>query len=110
MAQKQNIAAQIAALMPGVDDTRMWRDYLARSLEKAADTDDLSLLRGAKAADEFEAGFIAFVSNFPGVEVVPAPEGGFYGVVLGLAKLNRDVRSVVLRAYAADLRKPQPAA
>ncbi len=47
---------------------------------------------------------MAFVSNFPGVEIEPAPEGGFYGVALGLVKLDRALRGEVLRAYAAVLR------
>lgn len=96
--QSQSIAAQIAALMPGSDDRRMWRGYMASVLERVADTDDLSLLRAGKAADEIEVEFMAFVSCFPGVQVVPAPEGGFYGVALFLAKLDRAVRGEVLRA------------
>ena len=102
--QKLSIAAQIAALMPGGDDSRMWRNCLASALEQVAATDDLTLLRAAKGADEFEVGFMAFVSNFPGVEIEPAPEGGFYGVALGLVKLDRALRGEVLRAYAAVLR------
>lgn len=101
----KGIASQIAALMPASDDRRMWRDYMATTLERVADSDDLSLLRAGKAADELEVEFMAFVSSFPGVQVVPAPEGGFYGVALVLAKQDRSVRREVLRAYAAELRK-----
>ncbi|WP_032621971.1 hypothetical protein, partial [Pseudomonas avellanae] len=84
---------------------RMWRDQMASALEQVAATDDLTLLRAAKGADQFEVGFMEFVSNFPGVEIVPAPEGGFYGFTLGLVKLDRNLRGEVLRAYAAELRK-----
>ena len=98
-------AELLVSLMPGGDDRRMWRDYMASALEQVAATDDLSLLRAAKGADEFEVSFMEFVSNFPGVEVVPAPEGGFYGFMLGLVKLDRDARGGVLRALAAELRK-----
>ncbi|HCF0590428.1 hypothetical protein [Pseudomonas aeruginosa] len=102
--QQQDLAAQIAGLMSGGDDRRMWRDYMASALELIAVTDDITLLRAAKGADEFEVGFMDFVSNFPGVKIVPAPEGGFYGFALGLARLDRDLRGEVLRAYAAILR------
>lgn len=95
----------LVSLMPGGDDCSMWRGYMAIALEQMAESDDLTLLRAAKGADEFEVGFMEFVSNFPGVEVVPAPEGGFYGFMLGLVKLDRDLRREVLRAYAAELRK-----
>lgn len=95
----------LVSLMPGGDDRRMWRDYMASAFEQVAATDDLSLLRAAKGADEFEVSFMEFVSNFPGVEVVPAPEGGYYGFMLGLVKLDRDARGEVLRALAAELRK-----
>ncbi|ASJ88836.1 hypothetical protein ACEP28_32740 [Pseudomonas aeruginosa] len=98
-------AELLVSLMPGGDDRRMWRDYMASALEQVAATDDLSLLRAAKGADEFEVSFMEFVSNFPGVEVVPAPEGGYYGFMLGLVKLDRDARGGVLRALAAELRK-----
>lgn len=103
--QKHSIAAQIVALMPGGgDDRRMWRNYLANALEQVAASDDITLLRAAKGADAFEAGFMSFVSNFPGVEIQPAPEGGFYGVARGLVRLDRNLRGEVLRAYAAELR------
>ncbi|WP_415384872.1 hypothetical protein [Pseudomonas aeruginosa] len=95
----------LVSLMPAGDDRSMWRDGMASVLEQVAATDDLSLLRAAKGADEFEVSFMEFVSNFPGVEVVPAPEGGFYGFMLGLVKLDRDSRGEVLRALAAELRK-----
>ncbi|ELQ8317596.1 TPA: hypothetical protein L6A34_31460 [Pseudomonas aeruginosa] len=95
----------LVSLMPAGDDRSMWRDGMASVLEQVAATDDLSLLRAAKGADEFEVSFMEFVSNFPGVEVVPAPEGGFYGFMLGLVKLDRDARGEVLRALAAELRK-----
>lgn len=94
----------LVSLMPS-DDHRMWRDYMASALEQVAATDDLTLLRAAKGADEFEVAFMEFVSNFPGVEIVPAPEEGYYGFTLGLVKLDRDLRNEVLRAYAAELRK-----
>lgn len=102
--QKHSIAAQIAALIPGGDDKRMWRNYLANALEQVAATDDITLLRAAKGADEFEVGFMHFVCNFPGVEIEPAPEGGFYGVALGLVKLDRTLRGEVLRAYASEMK------
>ncbi|RMN17155.1 hypothetical protein ALQ64_03163 [Pseudomonas cannabina] len=95
----------LVSLMPENDDRRMWRNYMASALEQVAASDDLALLRAAEGADEFEVGFMEFVSNFPGVEIEPAPEGGFYGVVLGLVKLDRNLRGEVLRAYAAELRK-----
>lgn len=101
----ESVAARIAALMPGGDDRTMWREFLATALEHVAATDDLSLLREAKAADLFEVEFMDFVSNFPGLEIQPAPEGGFYGVALGLAKFDRELRVKALRAYAAVLRK-----
>jgi hypothetical protein len=102
---KESLAERLVSLIPGGDDQQMWRGYLASALEQVAATDDLSLLRAADGADEFEAGFMEFVSNFPGVDIEPAPEGGFYGVALGLVKLDRDLRCEVLRAYAAELRK-----
>lgn len=95
----------LVSLMPGGDERRRWRGYMASALEQMAESDDLTLLRAAKGADEFEVGFMEFVSNFPGVEIVPAPEGGFYGFTLGFVKLDRDIRREVLRAYAAELRK-----
>lgn len=101
----ESVAARIAALMPGGDDRTMWREFLATALEHVAATDDLSLLREAKAADLFEVEFMDFVSNFPGLEIQPAPEGGFYGVALGLAKFDRELREKALRAYAEVLRK-----
>lgn len=100
----ESLTELIVSLMPGGDDRRMWRDHMASALEQIAATDDLSLLRAAKGADEFEVGFMEFVSSFPGVEVVPAPEGGFYGFMLGLVKLDRDARGEVLRALATELR------
>lgn len=102
---KESLAEYLVSLMPGGDERPMWRGYMASALEQMAESDDLTLLRAAKGADEFEVGFMEFVSNFPGVEVVPAPEGGFYGFMLGLVKLDRDLRGKVLRAYAAELRK-----
>ncbi|MCQ4320692.1 hypothetical protein [Stutzerimonas stutzeri] len=42
------------------------------------------------------------MSNFPGVEIEPALAGGFYGVALGLVKLDREVRGEVLRAGVAE--------
>ncbi|TCV62887.1 hypothetical protein [Pseudomonas fluorescens] len=101
----ESLAELLVSLMPGGDDSSMWQDYMANTLEQVAATDDLTLLRAAKGADEFEVGFMEFVSNFPGVEIVPAPEEGFYGFTLGLVKLDRDLRGEVLRAYAAELRK-----
>ena len=101
----ESLSELLVSLMPIGDDRSMWRDNMASALEQVAATDDLSLLRAAKGADEFEVGFMEFVSNSPGVEVVPAPEGGFYGFMLGLVKLDRDLRGEVLRAYAAQLRK-----
>lgn len=101
----ESLSELLVSSMPGGDDRRMWRDYMASAFEQVAATDDLSLLRAAKAADAFEVEFIEFVSNFPGVEVVPAPEGGYYGFMLGLVKLDRDARGEVLRALAAELRK-----
>lgn len=100
----ESLTELIAGLMPGGDDRRMWRDYMASVLEQIAATDDLSLLRATKGADECEVGFMEFVSSFPGVEVVPAPEGGFYGFMLGLVKLDREARGEVLRALATKLR------
>lgn len=101
----ESLTELLVSLMPGGDDRSMWRDGIANVLEQVAATDDLTLLRAAKGADEFEVGFMEFVSNFPGVEIVPAPEGGFYGFTLGLVKLDRNLRGEVLRAYAAELRK-----
>jgi len=101
----ESLTELIVSLMPGGDDSRMWRNGMASALEQVAATDDLTLLRAAKGADEFEVGFMEFVTNFPGVEIVPAPEDGFYGFALGLVKLDRNLRSEVLRAYAAELRK-----
>lgn len=101
----QSLTEFLVSLMAGGDDRRMWRDYMASAFEQVAATDDLSLLRAAKAADEFEVEFMEFVSSFPGVEVVPAPEGGFYGFMLGLVKLDREARGEVLRALAVELRK-----
>lgn len=95
----------LVSLIAGGDERRMWRDYKASALDQMAESDDLALLRAAKGADEFEVGFMGFVSSFPGVEVVPAPEGGFYGFTLGFVKLDRDLRREVLRAYATELRK-----
>lgn len=100
-----SLTDRLVSLMPGGGERRMWRDYMASALEQVAKTDDLALLRAAKGADEFEVSFMEFVSNFPGVEIEPAPEGGFYGVALGLVRLNRNLRGEVLRAYAAELRK-----
>ena len=100
-----SLTGLIVSLMPAGDDRSMWRDGMASVLEQVAATYDLSLIRAAKGADVFEVGFMEFVSSFPGVEVVPAPEGGFYGFMLGLVKLDRDLRGEVLRAYAAELRK-----
>lgn len=100
----QTLAELIVSLMHEGDDRRMWRDGMANVLEQVAATDDLTLLRAAKGADEFEVGFVEFVSNFPGVEIVPAPERGFYGFTRGLVKLDRNLRGEVLRAYAAELR------
>lgn len=101
----ESLTELLVSLMPGGDDRSMWRDHMASALEQVAATDDLTLLRAAKGADQFEVGFMEFVSNFPGVEIVPAPEGGFYGFTLGLVKLDRDLRGEVLRAYATELRK-----
>ena len=101
----ESLTEVLVSLMPGGDDRRSWRDYMASALEMVAANDDLSLLRAAKGADEFEVSFLEFASNFPGVEVVPAPEGGFYGFMLGLVKLDHVARSEVLRALAAELRK-----
>ncbi|WP_153785188.1 hypothetical protein [Pseudomonas sp. EMN2] len=101
----ESLTELLVSLMPGGDDRRMWRDGMANALEQVAATDDLTLLRAAKGADEFEVGFMEFVSNFPGVEIVPAPDGGFYGFTLVLVKLDRNLRGEVLRAYAAELRK-----
>lgn len=101
----ESLTESLVSLMPGGDDRSMWRDYMASALEQVAATDDLTLLRAAKGADKFEVGFMEFVSNFPGVEIVPAPEEGFYGFTLGFVKLDRDLRGQVLRAYAAVLRK-----
>lgn len=105
MKTPASLTELLVSLMPAGDDRSMWRDGMASVLEQVAATDDLSLLRAAKDADEFEVSFMEFVSNFPGVEVVPAPEGGFYGFMLGLVKLDRDARGQVLRALAAELRK-----
>jgi hypothetical protein len=101
----QLLADLLANLMPVSDDQRMWRDQLATALERVAATDDLSLLRGAKSADAFEIEFMDFVSNFVGLEIEPAPAGGFYGVALGLVKLDRELREKALRAYVGELRK-----
>lgn len=101
----QPLADMLVSLMPGTDNQQMWRGSLASALEQVAATDDLTLLRAAKGADEFEKDFMAFVSNFPGLEITPAPEGGFYGVALELARFDRDLRGEALRAYAAELRK-----
>ena len=100
-----SLAEHLVSLMPGGDDQRMWRNYLASALEQVAATDDITLLRAAKRADDFEVGFMEFLSKYPGVEIEPASEGGFYGVALGLVKLDLTLRGEVLRAYAAELRK-----
>lgn len=105
MEKSKLLTDLLVSLMSGSDDQRMWRDQLATALERVAATDDLSLLRAAKGADAFEVGFMEFVSNFPGVEIEPAPPGGFYGVALGLVKLDRELRCEVLRAYVSELRK-----
>ncbi|HCH7782801.1 TPA: hypothetical protein NNM78_002240 [Pseudomonas aeruginosa] len=101
---KGNLTELLAGLMPASDDRNMWGDRFALLLEHAADTDDLSLLRSGKAADEFEESFRRVINDFPGLELVKQPEGGFYAVMVEIAKLDRDVRSAVLKACAAYLR------
>ena len=104
-APPNEIVKRIAGLIPAGDDRQMWRDHFALLMDTAADSDDLSLLRCGKQADGLEAGFLAFAAGFPGVGLVEPPGSGFYGVTLALAKLDRDARQVLLRAYAAELRK-----
>lgn len=70
----ESLTELLVSLMPGGDDRSMWRDHMASALEQVAATDDLTLLRAAKGADKIEVGFMEFVSNFPGVEIVPASE------------------------------------
>lgn len=100
-----DIVSRLVGLIPPSDDTEMWREHWAELLVGAAEADDLSLLRAGKFADAFETDFQAFAGGFPGVELTKAPEGGFYGVTVALAKLDREARCAFLLAYADRLRK-----
>jgi hypothetical protein len=99
----QEMARSIAACMPAGEPN--WRRRLAESLEEAAETDDLSLLRAGKQMDEGEAGFQAFLAVFPDAEPGRPMPTAHYDAAVALARIDRDLRRKVLLAYAAELRK-----
>lgn len=95
----------LVSLMPQCDDDGMWREYYARLFEAASEADDLFLLRAGKRADEIEPSIQAFAASFPGVELTIPPEGGYYKWAVQFAKLDRDVRNAMLKAWANQLRE-----
>lgn len=99
-----DIANCLVSLMPQGGDDGMWRESYARLFEAASGADDLFLLRAGKRADEIEPSIQAFAASFPGVELTRPPEGGYYRWAVQFARLDRDVRGAMLKAWASQLR------
>jgi len=98
------IASRIVGQMPSDDGSNPFMERYADCLDKAADLDDLSFVRMGREAEEFEAGFRQFVSEFPGAPAVTVPEGELVDLGVYLARVDRDLRKMLLKGWADIVR------
>ncbi|WP_138438044.1 hypothetical protein [Marinobacter shengliensis] len=101
----EQIASRIADLM-GEDSTEnsILLQY-AEGLEKAAEMDDLSLVRTGREAERFESEFRKFVSEFPGVEAVTLKDGEAADTGIALARMEPALRRNILTNWASIIRE-----